>query len=483
MKYLENCQPAEVFEYFEEICQIPHESGNTAKIAAYLVSFAEKHGLDHYMDDFNNVIIRKPASAGYEGAAPVILQGHSDMVCQKRENVRIDFAQDPIVPVVDGDFIRTDGTTLGADNGIAIAMTLAILADDSLAHPPIEAVFTTDEETGMDGAHGLDMRQLKGRRLINIDSEEEGVIMCGCSGATKIHGTLSVRREKVKAVPVTISISGLKGGHSGMEIDKGRANANNMMGRILYRLVNDVEARIAELEGGSKETAITLAAHAVVAVADYQVKTVEDIVAELRDGLYAEYQGTEPDINITAEGGEETFVNAVNIYDSKRIADVLAATPYGVQAMSPDLEGLVQTSTNIGIVKLDEDSCGFSNSIRSSVESQLRAIFDKIEAIIKLADGTVVEDGTYPGWKYNPDSPLKDLVNGVWTELTGSPAEVAAIHAGLECGIFKSKCPDMDCVSIGPNMYDVHTPNEHLSISSTERAFTFVKNILAAMTE
>lgn len=483
MKYLENCQPAEVFAYFEDICSIPHESGNTAKIAAYLVSFAEKHGLDHFMDDFNNVIIRKPASPGYESAAPVILQGHSDMVCQKRDDVRIDFAYDPIVPIVDGDFIRTDGTTLGADNGIALAMTLAILADNSLAHPAIEAVFTTDEETGMDGAHGLDMRHLKGKRLINIDSEEEGIIMCGCAGGTKLHGNLNVSREKVKAVPVTISISGLKGGHSGMEIDKGRANANNMMGRILYRVVNDTEARIAELEGGSKETAITLAAHAVVAVSDYQVKMVEDIVAALRDGLYAEYKGTEPDITITVESSEETYVNAVNIYDSKRIADVLHATPYGVQAMSPDLEGLVQTSTNIGIVKLSDASCSFSSCIRSSVESQLRAIFDKIEAIIKLADGTVVEEGTYPGWKYNPDSALKDIVNAAWTELTGEPAEVAAIHAGLECGIFKSKCHDMDCVSIGPNMYDVHTPNEHLSISSTERAFTLVKNILASMTE
>lgn len=483
MKYLENCQPKEVFRYFEEICGIPHESGNTDKIAAYLVSFAEKHGLDHFMDDFNNVIIRKPASPGYESAAPVILQGHSDMVCQKRDDVRIDFANDPIVPIVDGDLVRTDGTTLGGDNGIALAMTMAILADDTLAHPPIEAVFTTDEETGMDGAHGLDMRQLNGRRLLNLDSEEEGVIMCGCSGGTKIHGTLEVRREKVKAVPVTISIKGLLGGHSGMEIDKGRANANNIMGRILYRVVNDVEARIFELEGGNKETAITLAAKAVVAVADYQVNVVEDIVSNLREGLYGEYKANEPDMCITVESGKETYINAVCIYDSKRIADVLHATPYGVQQMSQDLEGLVQTSTNPGIVKLESSSCSFSSCIRSSVESQLRAIFDKIEAIIKLADGTVVEEGTYPGWKYNPDSKLKDIVNTVWTEMTGEPAKVAAIHAGLECGIFKSKCPELDCVSIGPNLADVHTPHESLSISSTERAFELVKKILASMTE
>lgn len=483
MRVLENCQPVEVFKYFEDICSIPHGSGNTDKIAAYLISFAEQHRLEHYMDEYNNVIIKKPASAGYEVAAPVILQGHSDMVCQKRDDVRIDFDKDPIVPIVDGDFIRTDGTTLGADNGIAVAMTLAILADDSLEHPAIEALFTTDEETGMDGAHGLDVRRLKGRRLLNIDTEEEGVIMCGCAGGTKLHGILDVRREKVKAVPVTITVSGLNGGHSGMEIDKGRANANNIMGRILYRVTNEVEGRIFELEGGNKETAITPACKAVVAVADYQVGAVCDIVAEMREGLYQEYKSIEPGITITAEGGEETYINAVCIYDSKRIADVLHATPYGVQQMSADLEGLVQTSTNIGIARLDDDKCEFSNCIRSSVESQLRAIFDKIAAIIKLADGNIYEEGTYPGWKYNPDSPLKDIVQAVWTDMTGVPAEVTAVHAGLECGIFMSKMPDLDCVSIGPNMYEVHSPNEHLSISSTERGYEFVKKILAAMTE
>lgn len=483
MTYLDNCNPKDVFKYFEEICSIPHGSGNTDKIAAYLVSFAEKHGLENYMDSWNNVIIKKPASEGYENAAPVILQGHSDMVCQAREDVRIDFEKDPIVPIVDGDLIRTDGTTLGADNGIAVAMALAILADNSLKHPPIEALFTTDEETGMDGAHGIDPRYLKGKRLINIDTEEEGVIMCGCSGGTKIAGYLDVRRERIKAAPVTIDITGLKGGHSGMEIDKGRASASNIMGRILYRVANEVEARLVELEGGNKETAISLACKAVVAVNECDTKKVEDIVTEVTDGLYEEYKRIEPDMYILSSAGEETYINAVGIYDTKRIADVLHATPYGVQAMSPDLPGLVQTSTNLGVLKLSLNQCVFGSCVRSSMPSQLRAIFDKIAAIVKLADGRIEEDGAYPGWTYDPDSKLKDLAQKVWTDMTGEPAEVTAVHAGLECGIFKSKIKDLDCISIGPNMAEVHTPNEHLSISSTERAYEYVKRILEAMTE
>lgn len=483
MRILENCQPADVFGYFEDICGIPHGSGNTDKIASYLVHFADEHKLESFMDDANNVVIIKPASAGYENAAPVILQGHSDMVCQAKDDVRIDFDRDPITPVVDGNFVRAEGTTLGADNGIALAMTLAILADDSVAHPAIEAVFTTDEEEGMDGAHALDMRQLKGKRLLNIDSESEGVIMCGCAGGNKLYGTIDVKREKVKAVPVTIELKGFQGGHSGMEIDKGRASANDLMGRVIYRVVNEVEARVLELEGGSKETAITRACKLTVAVADYQVNQVIDMVNELAEGLYFEYKSIEPDMDVVVTAGDETYLNAVNIIDSKRIADVLHATPFGVLAMSRDLEGLVQTSTNIGIVKLYVDTCQFVSCVRSSVESQLKAEFDKIAAIVKLADGRVEENGGYPGWTYNPESPLKDLVQSVWTEMFGTPAEVNAIHAGLECGIFKSKVPEMDCVSIGPNMYEVHTPNEHLDIESTARSYELIKNILAAMTE
>lgn len=479
MSVLANYEPKNVFSYFEKLCTIPRGSGNTDGIASYLVSFAEEHGLENYRDAANNVIIRKPASAGYENADTIILQGHHDMVCEKEDGLDFDFAKDAIQPVVDGDWIRAKGTTLGGDNGIAVAMILAILSDDSLAHPPIEALITADEETGMLGAFALDCSQLKGHKLINLDSEYEGVLMCSCAGGVNVRSTIPVARERITGAVIDIAVKGLTSGHSGVEIDKGRANANVLIGRMLCELAAKENFRLAALEGGSRETAIAASSSVQIVVEPCKAAEVCEIVQKLGAQYADEYATAEPNMQIRALAGETRTVDVLTTAGTEKVWQVLVSLPDSVQAMCIDMPGLVQTSTNFGTLKLEENALSISNTVRSSITAQKEWIVEKISAIVKLAGGTTTTDGNYPGWAYNPHSVVKETILSAYKTLFNKEATVEAVHAGIECGLFSDSIPNLDCVAIGPDMGDVHTPREHLSISSSQRTYELLKLVLA----
>lgn len=479
MGVLQNYNPKNVMKYFEEICAIPHGSGNTDAIADYLVKFANDHGFWNYRDAANNVVIRKPASKGYEKAETIILQGHHDMVCEKDEGLDFNFETDPIVPVVDGDWIRTNGTTLGGDNGIAVAMILAILDDDTLAHPAIEGFITADEEAGLIGAFAFDCSVLTGHKFINLDSEYEGVLMCSCAGGVNAHSTIPVEREAVAGTIIDVKIAGLCSGHSGVEIDKGRANSNVLVGRILNAL-STIDYNIVAMEGGTRETAIAAVASLKIAVEAAKAAEAKALIEAVVAVFKKEYATTEPNMAIDVIVGATETVKALTLKCTKLVANVILALPDSVQEMSIDMPGLVQTSSNFGILQLKEDELYISNTVRSSMTTQKEWIVSKINAIVTLAGGKCETQGNYPGWAYNPNSVVKDTILECWEKLTGNKATVEAVHAGIECGLFADSIPNLDCVSIGPTMADVHTPREHLSIASTERTYELLKMVLAA---
>lgn len=480
MGVLANYAPQDVFGYFETICGIPRGSGNTGAIADYLVSFAKEHGLESYRDAANNVLIRKKASPGYEKADIVILQGHHDMVCEKVDGLEFDFTKQGVVPVVDGDWIRAQGTSLGGDNGIAVAMMLAVLADDTLPHPAIEALITADEEIGMLGAFAFDCRQLKGHKLINLDSEYEGVIMCSCAGGAYAFSRLPVKREALTAQMVDIQIKGLRSGHSGVEIDKGRANSNILMARLLHALADKAAYRLVMLEGGTRETAIAAASSARIAVAAGEVETVRAAIVELGNTFRMEYATAEPEMQMEASLAGEATADALTAESTRAVHALLVSLPDGVQVMSVDMPGLVQTSLNLGVLTLKENELYIADSVRSSITSQREWILAKVAAITELAGGKTEIAGRYPGLVYNPNSALKNTIISAYKALMGKEPSVEAVHAGIECGLFSESIPNLDCVSIGPDMADVHTTREHLSISSTQRTYELLKAVLAA---
>lgn len=479
MGVLDQLEPKAVFSYFETICGIPHGSGNTGPIADYLVKFAQDRGLAWYRDEANNVVLTKPASPGYEAANTVILQAHTDMVCEKAPGVEFDFAKDPIRPIVEGDVLRADGTTLGADNGISVAMILALLDDPDLKHPKIEALLTSDEETGMVGAFAFDCSHLTGHKLINLDSEYEGVLMCSCAGGANAYSTIPVQREETALRLVEITVSGLASGHSGVEIHKGRANANVLMGRLLGALGEKLSYQLVKLEGGSRETAIAATATAVIGVAADSADAAAEIAGSCGAVFAKEYAAAEPGLTVIAKALTSETVSALTAKSTALVTRVLLALPDSVQAMSVDMPGLVQTSLNFGILKLKDTELYCANTVRSSMTTQKLWILDKVRAVAELAGGTTEVTGSYPGWSYNPHSVVKDTILAVYKDLFGKEATVEAVHAGIECGLFADSIPDLDCVSIGPDMADVHTPKEHLSISSTARTFALLKEVLA----
>lgn len=478
MGVLDQLNPKEVFAYFETICGIPHGSGNTSAIVDYCVRFAEERGLSWYRDAANNLVIRKPASPGYENSETIILQGHTDMVCEKNPDVDFDFTKDGIKLIVDGDTLRADGTTLGGDNGIAVAMCLAILDDKTLAHPPLEVLLTADEEIGMLGAFDFDCSQLTGHKLINLDSEYEGVLMCSCAGGANAYSRIPVQRENAELELIELEISGLASGHSGVEIDKGRANSNVLMARLLHGLAEKVDYRLVKLDGGSRETAIASKSVAVIGVMDGGTETALAEVEKLGVVFKKEYATTEPAMVVAAKAGTRETVNALTAADTALAQQVLLALPDSVQAMSMDMPGLVQTSLNFGILRLEETELFFANTVRSSMTTQKRWVLAQVEAIVSLAGGKTEVSGDYPGWSYNPHSVVKDTILRVYRELFGKEATVEAVHAGIECGLFADSIQDLDCVSIGPDMGDVHTPREHLSISSSARTYQLLCKVL-----
>ena len=479
MRALENCEPKRVFYYFEELCKIPHGSGNTKQISDYLVSFAKEHGLEYVQDEMNNVMIYKPATEGYEDAPAVILQGHMDMVCEKRPDVDHDFTKDPLnISVKDG-YVTANGTTLGGDDGIAVAYGLALLESTELAHPALEVLITVDEEIGLLGAEGFDCSALKGKRLINLDSEAEGSLWISCAGGLSGISTIPVQRVEAEGQKAAVKITGLMGGHSGAEIDKKRANANVLMGRFLYTLQKEAAYEIISLAGGQKDNAITREADAELLVED--VNAVKACAEKVQKGFREEYAGTDEGITIEITDLGASSARVLHPTSREKVLFFLMEVPFGIQKMSGSIDGLVETSTNIGIVKLGEDEFLGSSSVRSSVEAAGAALSDKICYLTEFLGGDYTVQGAYPAWEYRKDSPLRDQMVEVYEEMYGEKPNVVAIHAGLECGLFYKKIEGLDCVSLGPNMKDIHTSEEVLDIASTERVWKYLVKVLESL--
>lgn len=471
MGTLSSLNPEKVFAFFEKICSIPHGSGNCAALSAFVADFAKQRRLDFAVDAEQNVLIRKPASPGYEKYETLILQGHLDMVCEKDPELEFDFAKDAIQPYIDGDDIKARGTSLGGDNGIAIAMMLAILDDDTLHHPQLEMLMTVDEETSMDGAFGFDCAQLRGHRLINLDSEYEGVLMCSCAGGVDVVCNLPVLREEKEGCRLTLTVAHLRGGHSGVEIDKGRANANILMGRLLFRLQNELPLGIAEYCGGSRVNAIASHAEAEILIEKSRLTECEEHIKQMEASFRKEYHASDPDISVNLKLSESGCFSVLDEASAARMISLLLILPDGMQEMSAEMPGLVQTSCNLGAASLQESAFTFTSSIRSCMETKKMMLAEKIMRIVVLTGGSAALEGDYPGWSYQPDSRLKETLINAYQKVCGIKASAEAVHAGMECGIFAAGIPNLDCVSIGPTMGDVHTPQEHLSISSVQRTW------------
>ncbi len=477
MSLLDNIEPIPVFKYFEQLCAIPHGSGNTKAVSDWLVRFAIENNLEHYQDKLNNVIIIKEATKGYESYEPVIIQGHIDMVCEKAPDCNKNMEIEGLDLIVEEDVIRADGTTLGGDDGIAVAMALAILSADNLSHPKIEAVFTVDEEIGLIGAGGIDVSVLKGKRMINIDIEDEVVFTVSCAGGNVTECILPISRENFNGVTLNLSIKGLIGGHSGVEIHKGRANSNVLMGRILNKIHKTTEMRIVSVDGGLKDNAIPRETTAKIVVTDDMV--VKNVCEEMLNIIKEEYSTPDPDINILVEPSQDD--TTMNKLSTDRVICMLCCAPNGVQEMSADIDGLVQTSLNMGILKTTDNTVIASFCVRSSIESQKVMLSEKLSTLMSCLGGHIIVSGDYPGWAYRKNSPLRDIMVEVFTEQYGYKPKIEAIHAGLECGMFAGKIDDLDCISIGPDLKDIHTYSERMYISSVQRVWSMVIETLSRM--
>ena len=478
MGVLSNCKPEKVFEFFEYLSSVPHGSGNTKAVSDLCVKFAQERGLSYHQDSINNVVIFKDASAGYAQAEPVILQGHLDMVCAKTEDCSIDMAKEPICLKTDGEWVWAEKTSLGGDDLVAAAIALAILDDDTLPHPRLEAVFTVDEETGMDGAIGLDTSLLRGRKLVNIDSEEQGVVTAGCAGGVSVYGALPAKWEPVgegNAV-FTADISGLLGGHSGVDIDKGRASSNQLMTRFLYVVMQETPLRLCSLDGGTMDNVIPLHTQATFCVPQEEAETVRKLAAQYQKDFALEYAAADPGVCLSLTGAAAE--SAVCAEDSETMLLTLLLAPQGVQEMSMDIPGLVQTSLNQGPLHLEKDGLHLHFLIRSSFASQKKMLAERVKALISRMGGSAEEAGDYPCWTFRRESALRDLFCEVFREQTGKEAIVSATHGGLECGILCDKIPDLDCISVGPDLRDIHSVHERLNVPSTARLYSVICEML-----
>lgn len=482
MRVCEQLKPEKVFAYFEDICQIPHGSRNTKAISDYCVSFAKDHNLKYIQDEDNNVVIFKDASAGYEACEPIIIQGHLDMVCEKESGVDIDFEKDGLRLYVDGDFLKAEGTTLGGDDGIAVAYALAILDDDSLDHPPLEIVFTVDEEIGMLGAESMDLSMLKGRKLLNIDSDEEGIFLTSCAGGLQAECKLAVSRLETEGIQYEIKVGGLQGGHSGSEINKERGNAIWLLGRVLDALGKDIPFAIESMEGGLKDNAIPRDAKAVILLESEDAgKDLCGNLQALEQKLRKEFQSSDPNITISCEKKQQGKSLVLHGSTASKILFFLRMMPNGIQHMSMDIEGLVETSLNAGIMRLTEDTFSVCFAVRSSVTSRKMEVADRLTFLTEFLGGEITIAGDYPAWEYKADSVMRERMAETYRDLFGEEPKIEAIHAGLECGLFSGKLPGLDCISFGPNNYDIHTPKERLSISSTEKIWKLLVEFLKRM--
>ena len=478
MGVLSGLEPGNVFYYFEEITKIPHGSGNVDRISDYLAAFARERNLFCIQDKWKNIIIIKEASAGYEAEPAVILQGHMDMVAVKKPDCSIDLERDSLRVAVRGDEIYAEGTSLGGDDGIAVAYALALLDADHIKHPRLEVVITVDEEVGMEGARQIDLSMLRGHRMLNLDSEEEGIFLTSCAGGARVDCRVPVEWESFEGIAYEVFVEGLKGGHSGTEIQKERGNANCLFARLLWNLTQKLDVGIHELEGGLADNAIPRQTKAVLVIEPKDSASFAEICDVTAARIGEELAVKDPGFTIVvAERGKGSF-SCVNRRDTRRAAAFLNSLPNGVQAMSADLPGLVETSLNLGILTLDKGEICAEFSVRSSVESAKEALIARLSCITKLAGGNQTVTGDYPGWKYRADSPLREKMVALYEKMYGEKPKVEAIHAGLECGLLGSKISDLDCVSFGPQMSDIHTTEESLSISSTKRVWEYLVRLL-----
>lgn len=468
-----NCD--RVLHYFEEINKIPRGSGNEAAVSAYIADFAKAHGLLVHRDEANNVIIKKPASKGMEAFPAVCIQGHMDMVCEKNADVVHDFTKDPIKVIYDGGYIHADGTTLGADDGIAVAMALALLESDSLPHPALEVLITTDEEVGMLGAAAFDPKLISARLLLNIDSEIEGVFTVGCAGGVKTHSCIPVEYVKNSAPAYRVKISGLQGGHSGIEIHKERGNANKLILRVFDMLKADFDdISMAEVSGGAKDNAIPREAEMVIAAsADFSdlAEHIKIIEKTFNDELNGK---DEVIISIEKTSAERVFTADT----AKRLTDFAVLVPNGVQSRNLKL-GMPEVSNNLGVIRQNAEDVEFICALRSGIASLKRELFDRVLRLTKLCGGTMSAVGDYPAWEFKPKSALRDRFVEEYKKMFGSEPVVETVHAGLECGLIGEKIPDMDMISFGPNLIDIHTPNERAEIMSIERVWNFLTEVLS----
>jgi len=482
---LESLQPAKVFHYFKEISNIPRRSGNEQEASDYCVAFAKERGLQVSQDDFLNIVIRKPGTPGYENSDSVIIQGHLDMVCEQNAGTNHDFEKDPIDLMIDGDWLTANGTTLGADNGIAVALALALLDSEDIPHPPLEVVFTTDEEVGLTGALQMDKSVLKSKYFINLDSEEEGEITVGCAGGLKaaLHLPITYTTNTFEEPVVKhITITGLKGGHSGVDIKNHRANGARILGRVLSHLRDEFTLRILTLEGGSKDNVIPREASATIVIEEDSLQRFNEHFQKVVAQVQHELKTGDPNVEITEitlDYSEDMQIFSKHTSDT--VIFTLINAPNGIQTMSADLEGMVESSLNLGVLQVEKGEVVFAFAVRSSVRSLKYHITNQLQWLAKQIGAKFIQRADYPEWEFKPESNLLSQSTRIFEKMYGKKAQVKAIHAGLEGGAFLEKLPHLDAISIGPDMEEVHTPNERLNIPSTARTWDYLKGILRAL--
>lgn len=478
---LEGVKPERVFYYFEEISKIPRCSYYEEKISNYLKNFGEENGFETIQDKALNIIIKKPGTVGYENSPSVVLQGHMDMVCEKEDGSDHDFSKDPLNLKVEGDFLKADKTTLGADNGIAVAMGLAVLESKDISHPPLELLITTNEESGMDGAFELDPKNVEGRILINIDSEKEGTALVSCAGGERNCVTLPIIwKENSKGnIGYLIKLSGLQGGHSGIEIDKERGNSNKILGRLL-EATND-KCKLCYIEGGSKTNAIPSYGKMLVTFNESCEEEFLSVLRKVEKQVQEELKTSDPEFKIIVEKTDDKIEKVFSDESLDNLIEILKLIPTGVQTMSKDIEGLVESSNNLGIVRTLDEELTIESAIRSSETELIKKILKEITDGAEKVGAKWENYSSYPAWEYKENSKVREVFKTVYKEQYGKELNITAIHAGLECGLFKKKFGEIDMISFGPNMEGVHSPEEKLSISSTERTYNLLLNVLKAM--
>jgi dipeptidase D len=480
MKNLENITVKRIFYHFNEISKIPRGSGNEKQISDYLLNFGRSLGLECIQDDALNVIIKKPASKGYEEAPIVIIQGHMDMVCEKNNDKIHDFEKDPISLIVKEDYIYADETTLGGDDGIALAYAMAILEDNTIEHPAIEVLITTDEESGMSGAKAVESQHLNGKIVLNLDSEEEGKLWVSCAGGIRTKSTLPIEwaMKKENTKEYILEVKGLSGGHSGAEIHLGRGNANKLMGRLLKEILNKVNFNLVSLNGGAKDNAIPREAIAVISINKSKEKELIKTKTKVYNDLMKELGTKDPGLKIEISEREENVEKIFSDETTTKAINLSYLYPNGVNTVSSEVEGLVESSTNLGVVITDEKNIEYHSAVRSSVFSLKEEIVERNRCLSEILGGTFESSAGYPEWPYKSDSKIREICKEVYSRMYGKEAEIVAIHAGLECGILKERLGDLDMISFGPDINDIHTPNEHLSISSACRCFEYLLEVL-----